>query len=519
MSGYRFLSGRGRFRSRVILLGLAAGLAAGAASVLYRGLVAAGEAFAVSALAGGPALPLPALIPLWAAGALVLGKLLEWEPMASASGIPQVQGELLGRMSMSWYRVLAAKLAGGALAVALGLSLGRGAPSIQIGAAAGKGTAEAFKEGRAESGLSLSAGAAAGFSAVFNAPLSGVIFVLEEIHKSFSAPLLLSAMMASLAADFLSKHFFGLGPVFTVPVARLLPLGLYGHLPLLGALCGAAGALFCRSILLSQSLFGKLPLRPGYRILIPAAAALFAGPFMPEILGGGQILVGILAGGGWALKPLLLLFVAKLLFSALCLGSGAPGGIFLPMLALGAALGAAYGAAATLFWGTDGVYGANFLILGMAAFCAAVVRAPITAIVLITEMTGSFTHLLSVSVAVVAAEAAAGLLGGRPIYYSLLVRMLRRGKKGGFGRVVVEGTVCPGAPLEGVLLKDASLPEGCLIVAIERGGEEIVPGGDTRLMAGDRFTALAGGEKILLVRERLKKLTDPAPERRGAINP
>ena len=489
--------------------GLAVGLAAGGASIGYRALIAAAESFARSALAGGFALPLPVLLAAWMAGAFILGRIVEWEPMALGSGIPQVEGELLGKMSMNWWRVLAARFAGGGLAVALGMSLGRGAPSIQVGAAAGKGVAARLGEGRAREGLSLSGGAAAGFSAAFNAPLAGVIFVLEEVHKSFSPPLLLSAMMASLGADFLSRHFFGLGPVFSVPIVSPLPLARYGHLLLLGVLCGGGGALFCRLILLCQSLFGRVFSRTGPKMLIPALAALCMGPFMPEILGGGQKLVELLAGGELGLHSLVLIFAGKLFFTSLCLGSGAPGGIFLPMLALGAALGAIYGTGAAMIFGVDGAFTGNFLVLGMAGFCAGVVRAPITAIVLITEMTGSFYHLLSVSMVAITAEATAGLLGSRPVYYSLLLRMLRKERKKDQGdKVLLEVAVSPGSPLDGALLRDVPVPEGCLFISIERAGEEILPRGGTRLEPGDRITAVAEGRRSLVIRERLQRLGD-----------
>ncbi len=511
MGRYSFLTGESRFRIHLIVQGLAVGAAAGFAAVCYRLLLGKAESFSVAALSGALAVPLPAVVLFWCAAAVVIGLLMEWEPMARGSGIPQVEGELLGQVSMSWWKVLAAKFLGGGLAIALGFSLGREGPSVQIGAAAGKGIAVLQKRGKVEERLFLSSGASAGLSAAFNAPLAGVIFALEEVHKSFSPLVLMSAMMASLAADFVSKNFFGLGPVFSLGVPSALPLSHYGHLLLLGLLCGAGGALFCRVILDAQTLYGRLPFPARYRVIIPALAALCIGPILPDILGGGHVLVEHLGTSGKTLSHISLLFAGKLLFTALCFGSGAAGGIFLPMLAVGASLGALYGAVAG-FFGMDQAFAVNFLIMGMAGFFAAVVRAPITGIILITEMTGSFTHLLSVSFVVILAHVTADLLRARPIYDSLLLRMLRkRDMTVSSGKILLEGTVCPGSSLDGRTVRDASLPEGCLLVSIHRSGEEILPNGDTMLSAGDRIIALADGGRARRIREKMLDLTGVCP--------
>ncbi|HRV97582.1 MAG TPA: ClC family H(+)/Cl(-) exchange transporter, partial [Aminobacteriaceae bacterium] len=338
MRRYALLTAGSRFRAHIVFQGIVVGLSAGVASICYRLLLEYAEEFSFRALRGGYSLPLPALLLLWTAVALFIGKLMEKEPMARGSGIPQVEGELMGCVSMNWLRVLWAKFLGGGLAIALGLSLGREGPSVQIGAAVGKGLSRLQKKTKMEEKLLLSSGASAGLAAAFNAPLSGVIFALEEVHKSFSPLILLSAMMASLGADFLSKTFFGLGPVFSFGVPAPLPLGFYGHFLVLGVLCGVGGALFCRAILELQTLYAKLPIPASCRVVIPALLAVVAGSFLPEILGGGHALVEYLGHGSHPASFILLLFVGKLLFTALCFGSGAAGGIFLPMLAVGASL-------------------------------------------------------------------------------------------------------------------------------------------------------------------------------------
>ena len=508
MSNYSLLAIKGRFRIQLIFQGILVGAAAGFASVCFRLLIDWAEAFSMAVFAGGYALPLWAMVPLWSGVAVLIGRLMEWEPMAAGGGVPQVEGELLGRVSMSWWRVLLVKFIGGGAAVALGMSLGRAGTSVHIGAAAGKGVASLQKKAKIEERLFISSGAAAGLSAVFNAPLAGVIFALEEIHKNLSPLLFLSAMVASLTADFLSKGFFGLGPLFVFSLPGTLPLSHYGWLVLLGVVCGLGGTGFSKLILAAQFLYNGLPFLLRYRLIIPALGVLIVGPLFPAVLGGGQFLVERLGREGLSMGALGVLFCVKMAFTALCFSSGVAGGIFLPMLSLGAALGALFGTAAAQFAGVDPAFGVNFLILAMAGFFAAVVRAPITAIILITEITGSLSHMLSVSVVAIAAHVTADLLAARPIYEALLLRLL--GKRVGIegaGKVLLEGTVGPGSFLDGKRIHEASLPEGCLLVSVQRAGGEILPGGETLLTAGDRITALADGGQAPAIRERLLEMT------------
>lgn len=521
MKGFSLLAGGSGYRVHVIFQGLAVGLTAGFASILYRILLGQAERFSFFALSGEEPIPIPLLVPLWCLAAWVIGRIMEWEPLARGSGIPQVEGELLGQISMNWWRVLTAKFLGGALSIALGLSLGREGPSIQIGSASGKGIARLGKKDTLEERLMISSGASAGLSAAFNAPLAGVVFALEEVHKSFSPLILLSAMTASLAADAVSKYVFGLGPIFSFGAPEPLPLGLYGYLLLLGVLCGVGGALFCRVILSVQDLYGKIAVAPRYRIVLPALAAVIVGPALPLVLGGGHPMVEHLAHHGGSLGFILSLFLVNLLFTAFSFGSGAPGGIFLPMLAQGAALGALYGTAVAQLCGVDPSTVTNFLVVGMAGFFTAVVRAPITGILLITEMTGSFSHLLAVSLVALTAHMTADLLKARPIYDALLVRLLRRSADSrGQRDLLLEASICPGSPLDGRAIREAALPKGCLLVHVLRGDEKILPRGDTVLAVGDRLIALADGSRARRVREVLLELAGvPCQRGRGYVPP
>ena len=162
--------------------------------------------------------------------------------------------------------------------------------------------------------------------------------------------------------------------------------------------------------------------------LLPLLLAACLGFVLPEILGGGSHLVDALAVESYSLAFLCLLFAGKFLFTMLCFGSGVPGGIFLPMLVLGALGGAIFGnllAGAGLF---PAMYLPDMIVFGMAAYFAVVAKSPVTGSVLIMEMTGSFQHMLALLIVSLSAYAVSDLTGGRPVYVQLLGRMLRKNK-------------------------------------------------------------------------------------------
>ena len=188
---------------------------------------------------GAPAALLCALILI--AIALIVSWLLGREPDIAGSGIPQVEAELRGQKDMCWWRVIAGKMAGCALAIGGGLALGREGPSIQLGSMVGKGVARAGHRLLTEERLLITCGAGAGLSAAFGAPLAGAIFSLEELHRNFLAEVLLTTMAASAAGDFVVANVLGLTPVFGFDIEHALPLRYYWALIMLGLVLGVFG--------------------------------------------------------------------------------------------------------------------------------------------------------------------------------------------------------------------------------------------------------------------------------------
>ena len=412
----------------LITEGLCVGLVGGFVVLLYRvALTFAGDWLVkiLSYMKGNPFRCVVWFLIL-AALAWIVGKLVKWEPMISGSGIPQVEGEIAGRLSQNWKRVLPAKFAGGFLCMLGGLSLGREGPSIQLGAMAGQGISRALGRGKREEKFLMTCGASAGLSAAFHAPLAGMMFAVEEIHKTFSIPILLPVMTASVMADYIASHILGLDPVFRFQITEYLPQNYYWLLILLGILVGVSGVFYNWGMLKAQELYRKIPfMKETGRLLIAFLTAGVLGIVMPWVLGSGSGLIVSLTQGEMVLGMVVLTLVMKFLFSAVSFGSGAPGGIFFPLLILGALIGAVFAMAGVEFFGLAPVYVNNFVLLGMTGFFTAIVRAPLTGIILLFEMSGSISQMLSLSIVSVTAYIVATLMRSEPIYDSLLKRILK----------------------------------------------------------------------------------------------
>ena len=439
---------------------------------------------------------------------LVIGVCLKWEPLCSGSGIPQIKGEMRGHINAKWGQVIIAKFVGGFAALSAGLSLGREGPSIQLGAMVGKGFSRLTNRLRTEEKMLMTCGAGAGLAASFGAPLAGVVFALEELHKNFSKEVLLTTMAAAISADCLASSFFGLEPVFAFGTIAEMPLSRYWMVVPLGIFLGAFGVFYNRTIAFMQD-FNKR-LKPSWtKAVIPFILIMILAILWPEMLGSGHHLVGETASGEFSLKMLLLILVIKFTFSGFSFGTGSPGGIFLPLLVLGSLSGGLFTELVSPLFGLEEHYIGNFVILGMAGYFAAIVRAPITGIILISEMTGSLGNLLGLSIVSLVAYMTAELLHGVPIYDQLLERMLESGiskKPKRSNKVLIESEVHLGSRVEGLSLAEVDLPSGCLVVSIIRDEREIVPNGATVLESGDKLIILCDEGFVAELEDILEKL-------------
>lgn len=432
---------------------------------------------------------IPILFIILIALGFVVGKMVDKEPMISGSGIPQVEGILTRNLKQNWFNVLVYKFIGGLICLVAGLSLGREGPSVQMGACMGEGISDKTKKLDNEKKYLITSGASAGLSAAFNAPISGVMFSLEETHKNFSSLVLVSAMIASLMADFVSKNFFGMTPSLYFSQLNSLPLKYYWGLIILGIVIGISGVIFSSGLLKTQDLYKKLNTSTEIKCIIPFVITGIVGITFPIVLGGGHDLIMALKESNFTLIFLFTLIVIKFLFTFVCFGSGAPGGIFFPLLVLGALVGNFVGLVFVKYLGIPDMYIVNFIVLAMAGHFASIVKAPITAILLISEMTGSLNHLLSLAVVVIVSQLTSDILNSEPIYESLLSRILSKGINKYEGRAgkktLIEISVQIYSELDDKEIKDVKWPEDCLVVSIHRGEKEILPRGDTKIYAGD----------------------------------
>ena len=280
----------------LIVRGLETGIVAGLIAVLYRYLLSLAESGLMKTLdiIKGSTVK----IALWFSVLIALGVFVsfinKWVPMAAGSGIPQINGEVKGHLASNWWQVILGKLVGGTVSVFCGLSLGREGPSVQLGGMAAKGVARITKADKTTELRMISCGAGAGMAAAFNAPLAGIMFVLEEIHRSFDKSILCMGIVATVTADFISKLFFGQSTTFNYDTANI-PLKQYWMLILMGVILGVSGVLYNIVMIKLQDLNKRITKIPNY-IKMPVIFVISGavGLVMPQILCGGHSMAELL---------------------------------------------------------------------------------------------------------------------------------------------------------------------------------------------------------------------------------
>jgi chloride channel protein, CIC family len=368
------------------------------------------------------------LVTVGAAAAVAFAAWLvrRFAPYASGSGIPHVEAALNEELPPAPPGLIAVKFFGGLLAIGSGLALGREGPSVQMGAViahyVGKRAGRSWPDRR----VLLAAGAGAGLAVAFNAPIAGAIFVLEELVARFDTRIAIAALGASTTAILIARLFLGDAPDFQVatvayPAATTWPLFVA-----LGASAGVAATLYNRTLLGAISVAKRLGHRPVelQAAVIGAAVGALAW-FAPGLVGGGDQITQRVLSGEAILTVIPMAFLLRFGLGAVSYAAATPGGLFAPMLVLGAQLGLVFGAICRIAFPELGIDPEAFAVVGMAAFFTGVVQAPVTGMVLVVEMTAAFTTLLPMLGACFAAILVANLLHSAPIYESLRVRPLR----------------------------------------------------------------------------------------------
>lgn len=445
---------------------------------------------------------------------LFVGFLIKRYPMIKGSGVAQLEGVFMQKLRLSPWPELPLKFIGGVLGIGLGISVGREGPSVQIGAYIGDAAERFGKRSLIERIYLITAGAAAGLSATFNAPFAGIVFALEDLHQYFSPLLLVCIMVAAFSADFIVSSLFGAGPIFHFSPLNIFPLRYFIFLIGLGIFVALIGHCFKKSIYFFQSLYGKIGIPVTFRPLLPFLLVAPAGLWCAAICSGGDELIDSLITGGstFSVKLLLALLALKIIFTGASAGSGAIGGIFVPLLSCGALAGVLYTQTLISYNLIDPQFIPHMLLFGMAACFTTVIKAPLTACVIVLETSGSLTHLGGLVLTCLTAYMTANVIGSQAHDHVLLDQILAEegSCKLYTGRPDKQVVELPVQPNSAAALKKVSAtdwPEQCLIIGIIRGEQELIPDGKTEIYPGDKLMVLVENAQNQSLMESLWKLT------------
>jgi CIC family chloride channel protein len=349
-----------------------------------------------------------------------------YSPYASGSGIPHVETVLRGELPQAPYRLLWVKFLGGLLAIGSGLALGREGPSVQMGASLANLVGEVFRRNAEDCKALLAAGAGAGLATAFNSPLGGAVFVLEELTRRFDTRITIATLGASAGAIAVARVLLGDAPDFHV---EAIPYAGFGTVPVylvLGIIAGCLGVAYNRAILGALSIADRLSGWPvEMRAAMVGVAVGLLAWFFPALVGGGDVITQQALSAREAVAVVSAIFLVRFALGPLSYAAGTPGGLFAPLLVLGAQSGFLFQSVLAPWFPELAPSITAAAVVGMAAFFTAVVRAPLTGIILVIEMTASFTLFLPMLGACFTAMLVPTLLRSAPIYDSLRDRMPR----------------------------------------------------------------------------------------------
>jgi len=359
------------------------------------------------------------LVPV--AGSLAMGFLLyRFFPYARGSGVPQTKAALFARDGFISLRTVLGKFFCTATTLASGIPLGREGPSVQVGAGIGSVLGRWLGLRPEKVKALIPVGAAAAIAAAFNTPMAAVLFSLEEVMGDMHAPILGSVVLASATSWAVLRLLLGNNPLFQVPQYTLvhpLELAIYA---LLGIAGGFLSVAFTRLLLGMRKFFLNLPTRTRWwHPVVGGVTVGLMGWFVPQVLGVGYTYVGSALNGTMVLKLMLLLVALKLIGVTVSYASGNAGGIFGPSLFLGAMLGGAIGTVAHgLLPGYTATPGA-YALVGMGALFAGIVRAPMTSVLMIFEMTRDYAVIVPLMIANLTSFFISSRFQNEPIYEAL----------------------------------------------------------------------------------------------------
>ncbi len=428
----------------MVLVAIGCGLAGAVGAVLFRTLIQVfqegffgGAAFWNGLMAGQlvlgdeDPLALGASLPAWrrliapAIGGLLVGPLVYFLAReAKGHGVPEVMEAVALRGGVIRPRVVAVKTLASALSIASGGSVGREGPIVQIGSAIGSTIGQLLRLPARQLRTLVGCGAAAGIASTFNAPIAGALFAVEVILGDFAAVQLGPIVISSVVATVVSRFFLGNTPAFTVPSYELVSPFELGPYMLVGVIAAAVGILFMTALYAAEDGFERLPLPPWSKAAVGGLAVGAIGTQFPHVFGVGY---GTITAALDAQLPLYLLgslLIWKIAATSLTIGSGGSGGVFAPSLFLGAMTGGFFGTIIHQWFPESTASSGAYALVTMGAVVAATTHAPITAIIMIFEMTQSITIIPPLMVACVISTIVSSFVRRDSIY---TMKLFRRG--------------------------------------------------------------------------------------------
>ncbi len=497
----------------LVAVGSVTGIFAGVVVSLFELLVHEGEEISRNAYAYVRANPafIPLLLLVLALGAFFIGVAVNLSSVIRGCGIPQAEGATRGIVPLKWWKDMTLMFAASLVGVFTGLSIGPEGPSVLIGACSGDGVSTLLKRDQMIRRYQITGGACAGLAVAANAPLTGMAFAFEEAHKRFTPEVFICAFSSVIFAILVRTGIFNL---FGKEVTNLygnyrfyeMPMADYWYVVIAGIVCGVCGVGFYKLCMQMRKWFQKISFKnPKISHGVRVAFAVFLGGLVSftaaGVMGGGQSLIRSLGTMGGSVEPaaqssfgeslfwtLLIILCLKFLITTINVGSGIPCGIFVPVIAIGACLGALMNQGWVAL-GMDEKYCDIMVMICMAAFFTTIVKAPITAIIMICEFTGSFAPLLPVIIAVSIGYIIGEMSKTDGIYDELLEMYEREvGIHAHSVRVVYTFSVEKGSLAERREVRDILWPAGARVKELHRGEEVILPDGKTVLRGGDLLT-------------------------------
>ena len=348
----------------------------------------------------------------------------KFAPEAKGHGVPEVMNAVATQNGFIRMRVVLVKALASAMSIASGAAVGREGPIIQIGSAFGSTIGQIFQVSQRRMKTFVGCGAAAGIGAIFNAPIAGAIFASEIILGDFSAAAIGPIIISSVFGTIISRGMYGDYPAFIPPGYALhSPFEILFYI-LLGVVTGLVGWLFVRSLYLTENLFDQWKVPVAVKGLIGGAIIGIMAIFLPEVLGVGYESMDLVLTNGLPFVLVCVLLFGKIFATSISLGAGTSGGIFAPSLFMGSMLGGAMGKIFNLFYPNITADPGAYALVGMAAMVAAATHAPITAILVIFEMTAEYSVILPLMITSIIAMVISSRLLDGSIY---TIKLKRRG--------------------------------------------------------------------------------------------